>query len=128
MTFFEAVWKEAASTFAKRRGFPEALTPHGRTWKTVCARAEHALWVWNDKYGPLNIEQREYAGALVCHALRRARETAPSVGETYAYFHTSLTHLLNHERVHHGFTSRSNRGELDAALLDSLPDVFLEVA
>lgn len=127
MTFFEIVFTEAAKTFGKRAGHAETLTPYSRTWRTVIERAEHALWLWNDKYGPLSPAQREYAAELVRSSLIYAREKAPNVGQTYAYFHTQLTHLLNHETVHQGFHSRASLAELNSALLDSLP-VFLEVA
>ena len=127
MTFSEAVFTEAAKTFGKRAGHAETLTPYSRTWRTVIERAEHALWLWNDKYGPLSPKQRQYASELVCSALTYAREKAPNVGQTYAFFHTQLTHLLNHERVHQGFQQRAELVAADESLLDSLP-VFLEVA
>ena len=122
MTFYERVWEQAAATFGKRAGHAETLTPYSRTWRMVNERAEHALWLWNDKYGPLNAEQRDYAGQLIASALAYARRNAPSVGETYAFFHTQLTHLLNHERVHAGFQSRASNATLDDALLDALPE------
>lgn len=123
LTVFERIWGAAASVFSKRNGEREPLTPYSRTWKTVVARAEHALWLWNDKYGPLTHEQREYACDLICHALKKAGERA-EVGERYAFFHTELDSLLNHERVHEGFRRRAPRVD-EEALADF--DVFAEV-
>lgn len=127
MTLFDAIFAEAAITFGKRRGHAETLTTYSTTWKTVGERADHAIWMWNDKYGPLNAGQRDYACKLVVSALRYARTHAPSVGQTYAFFHTQLTHLLNHERVHHGFLSRASTAEEEAAFLDDL-QTFAAVA
>lgn len=121
MTFNEYVFTCAAETFGKRAGFAEPLSPYSRTWKMVCERADHALWLWNDSYGPLNKEQREYAARLVCSSLEHAREEAPTLGDTYAYFHTRLTQLLNHERVKAGFLARNP--ERDNILLDAVLEV-----
>jgi hypothetical protein len=105
MTFYEVVWAEAAIVFGKKNGEPESLTPFSRTWKQVVGRAEHALWLWNDKYGPLNADQRLYAAQLVTHALRQALLTQVR-SERYAFFNATLTRLLNHETVHAGFRAR----------------------
>lgn len=123
MTLYERIWREAAETFGKNRGHGNPLTPYTRTWRQVIDRAEHALWLWNDKYGPLTAKQREYAGDLICHALVAARE-APDPGSVYAYFNTRLTEMLNHERAHQGFRARENTDpeRRDNALLDL--DVF----
>lgn len=122
MSFFDLVWRAAASAFSKRNGSPVALTPYSRTWQTILGRAEHALWLWNDKYGPLTSEQRLYAAELVCHALKKAGEQAAD-GDRYAFFHTELTALLNHERVHEGFKRREGS---DDQTLD-IGDVFQAV-
>lgn len=105
LTLFDRIFREAASTFSKRNGHASGLTPFSRTWQTVIERADHAIWVWNDKYGPLNAAQREYAGDLICDALRKGG-AAPTPGDHYAYFHQRLTTLLNHESVHAGFRRR----------------------
>lgn len=128
MTFFERIYAEAAVVFGKRNGEKESLTPHSRTWRTVIERAEHALWLWNENYGPLTLEQREYAADLIVHALGKAGEQA-EVGKRYAFFHTELTSLLNHERVQAGFQKRAEERH-SGAVLSSLLDepVFLEVA
>jgi hypothetical protein len=108
MSFYGEVWAAAAETFGQKRGHKNPLTPYTRTWKIILQRAEHALWVWNDKYGPLNGSQREYATTLVVHSLTRARE-APDCNSTYAYFNATLTRLLNHETVDAGFKSRDEQ-------------------
>jgi len=126
MTFFEAVWAEAAIVFGKRNGEPESLTPFSRTWKQVVGRAEHALWMWNEKYGPLNPKQRAYAAELVCHALRQALE-APDRSGRYAFFNATLTRSLNHERVHDGFRSRED-ADIQGEASDLADDLFLGVA
>lgn len=107
MTFFEEVWETAAIVFGKKNGEAESLTPFSKTWKQIVGRAEHALWMWNDKYGPLNQRQREHAAVLVCYALRQALD-APDRSGRYAYFNATLTRLLNHETVHAGFLSRQD--------------------
>ena len=119
MTLYERIWREAAETFGKNRGQENPLTPYTRTWRQIIDRAEHALWLWNDKYGPLTVKQRGYAGDLICHALVAARE-APDPGSVYAYFNTRLTSMLNHEVVDLGFKVRADRR--DEGVLDL--DVF----
>lgn len=119
MTVFERIYREAASTFSKREGHGEPLSPYSRTWATVIGRAEHALWMWNEKYGPLSPAQRDYAVHLICDSLKKAREGA-TAGDHYAFFHQRLTTLLNHETVHEGFRRRGatyeSVAELDAIL------------
>lgn len=122
--FYDRVFTEAAETFSVKRGHRHALTPFSRTWRTILERADHALWTWNDKYGPLTREQRAYAAELVCHALTKAR-AADSAGDHYAHFHTTLTSLLNHETVDAGFKARAERGDSLAA---DLIGEFAEVA
>lgn len=119
MTFSERVYTGAADAFGRRLGHPRSLSPHSSTWRMVIARAEHALWRWNDQFGPLNAGQREYAAELVCFALTRAARDAPTLQQTYAFFQTELTRLLNHERVQAGFLARATEREdvvLDAIL------------
>jgi hypothetical protein len=123
VTFFEIVWAEAAIVFGKKNGEPESLTPFSRTWKQIVGRAEHALWLWNDKYGPLNAEQRVYAAQLVTHALRQALLTQVR-SERYAYFNATLTRLLNHETVHAGFQSRKD----STPEIDVVGDLYEAVA
>jgi len=122
VTFFERIWRESASAFSKRNGEPVALTPYSRTWKTILERSEHALWVWNDKYGPLTREQRDYAADLICHALSKAG-AQEAVGDRYAFFHTELTSLLNHEKVHAGFQRRGQAldDQLEVDVFESVP-------
>lgn len=123
MSFYEKVWLAAAETFAVKRGHRKPLNPYTRTWRLVVDRAEHALRVWDEKYGPLNRSQWDYAGDLIAHALTQAR-TAPDCNAAYAYFNTTLTSLLNHERTDAGFTRRAT--SLDDALGDLVGD-FQEV-
>lgn len=107
MTIFDRIWRGAADAFSKTTGEAAPLHPYSRTWVTILERADHAIWLWNDKYGPLNSSQRDYAGDLICHALVKAGKQS-NVGDRYAYFHTELTSLLNHERVHAGFEKRAD--------------------
>ena len=123
MTFFEKVWREAAETFGKQRGFKNPLSPYTRTWRLVVDRAEHALRVWDEKYGPLNRKQWDYAGDLVAYSLKQAR-TAPDCNAAYAFFNTTLTSLLNHERTDEGFTRRAD--SLDDTLGSVIGD-FAEI-
>lgn len=117
--FYERVWNAAADTFGKKRGHKNPLTPYTRTWRLVLSRADHALWVWNDKYGPLTPAQRDYAAELVEHALVKAQE-APDCNAVYAFFNAKLTRLLNHEKVDAGFKQRAHEGELDEELGEML--------
>lgn len=127
MTLFDRIFREAASTFSKRNGHRQALTPFSKTWTTVIERADHAIWVWNDKYGPLNAKQREYAGDLIAHALQTAGKQ-PKPGDHYAFFHTTLDSLLNHERVHTGFKSREEGVEVEGEVGEMLDNLYAEVA
>ena len=121
MTFFDKVWREAAETFSQKRGHRNPLNPYTRTWKLVVDRAEHALRVWDEKYGPLNRKQWDYAGDLIAYALIQAR-SAPDCNAAYAFFNTTLTQLLNHERTDEGMTRRAS------SLDDALGDVIGEFA
>jgi len=105
VTFSEAVWQAAADTFGKKRGHANPLTPYTRTWRLVIERAEHALWVWNDKFGPLTPSQRQYATDLIVYSLKKAQE-APDCNAVYAHFITTLVSLINHERTDAGFERR----------------------
>jgi len=123
LPLFGRIFEAAAITFGKTAGSSESLTPFSRTWRTVNRRAEHAIWMWNEKYGPLSPAQVEYVGDLIVHALKHAA-SAPSDGQKYAYFHTQLTSLLNHERVDAGFDQRAERGDLAASLAAALEDSY----
>jgi hypothetical protein len=127
MLVFEAIWAEAAIVFGKRNGAAESLTPFSRTWKQILGRSEHALWTWNEKYGPLNAPQREYATSLIVHSLKKASE-APSLGMRYAFFNAKLTGLLNHETVHAGFQSRKDEAKADAQYDSLMYGLYEEVA
>jgi hypothetical protein len=108
-SLFDRIWRVAAETFSKGRGHDESLNPYRDDWRKILARVEHAIFLWNDKYGPLNHAQREYAGDIVCYALVNARE-APTPSERYAWFNRALTGSLNHERVDAGFKQRDDGG------------------
>ena len=77
--------------------------------------------MWDGKYGPLNAEQWDYAGEIVCHALAKAGERQ-DVGERYAWFEQELTTLTSHDKVHAGFRSRAT--EDDGAFVDGLGEVY----
>lgn len=103
------VMRCAAGVFSKAKT-GSALSPFSDTWTRIAVYSEHAIWLWNDKYGPLNHDQREYAVELLCHALKDA-DKAPSVDQRYAFFHSAVTRMLNHERVDSGMKQRATRGE-----------------
>lgn len=119
MSVFGRVWTEAADTFGVKRGCKEPLSPYGRTWGTILDRSEHAILVWGQKFGPLSPAQWTYCADLICHSLAYARK-APSPAERYAYFHTQLTHLLNHETTQEGFEKRAVAEPESNVVLDLL--------
>ena len=61
--------------------FIEAIRRHfghgSRTMDAMLARARFALQVWQEKYGPLNPEQHEYANQLLVSAVECGIKYAP---------------------------------------------------
>lgn len=112
---FVQLWDAAALAFGKEAGGSKSLTPFSRTWHSILERYEHALWHWNDAYGPLTVEQREYAVQLFTSAIEHAAK-APSYGLRYAYFFSGITSLMNHETVQAGMRRRGAQAELAVEL------------
>ena len=105
------VWNDAAALFSKKNGHRQTLAPYSRTWAQVVERVEHVVWdVWNDKYGPLEPAQREYAIELIRSAFKHAAG-APTPSDHYAWFHARLMMLANHETVDAGFRKRATQYE-----------------
>lgn len=116
MSLTQTIWKAAYAAFGK-----EVY----KAWPQLCERWEHALWVWNDAYGPLCPAQREFAAERIVSALKWAADHPAD--QRYARFNASLSHWLNHERTQAGFKSREEREE-PVAFLSSLADQLAEVA
>ena len=91
----------------------------GRTFKSLNRRIVHTLRVWEEKYGPFNEAQEQYASKVLTHAVVRARagaDGAPSL--LYPYVLAAIARMVNHEKVDAGFKRRAEMGDLD--LLDDL--------
>lgn len=118
MSLTQTIWKAAYAAFGK-----EVY----KAWPQICDRWEHAVFLWNDSYGPLNPAQREYAGQLVVSALEWAGKHPAE--QRYARFHASLTAKLVHERVVAGFKARREE-EGEDALVDviDLDNIYESVA
>ena len=128
LAVFARIGRAASAAFTIRcphcdRPLPgeKEVSLRSRTWERILKRAEHALHVWDSKYGPLNAAQWEYAGDLITFALEKSA-ARQDVGERYAWFEQELTALLGHERVHAGFQSRGT--ERNEEFLESLGEVF----
>jgi hypothetical protein len=95
----EEIWDAADKCF----GRPEVF----KAWPMVCKKWEHALWHWNDQFGPLNQKQRDYFVEVVISCLVWAG-TQQEVQRRYASYQASLMAKLNHERVRDGFQMRGS--------------------
>jgi hypothetical protein len=96
-----------------------------KAWPQICERWEHALWEWNDRFGPLNRDQREYASQLCRYSLAFAGETKDA--HRYARFHSRLAFYLNHERVAAKFKALSQPIDLGEELGPLVDGAFQEV-
>jgi len=94
--------------------FIEAVRRHfgfgSRTMNAMLARARFALKVWQEKYGPLNPEQHEYANQLLVSAVECGIKYAPDEGARRAMVYTWLDRIVNDERGHEGFLRRRTPG------------------
>ena len=88
----------------------------GRTYQSLDRRIRHALRVWDEKYGPLNPAQNEYAATLLVHAIEKgAREAAGDRSKLYPFVQAGIGRLVNHERVDEGFKARAQTVAFNAA-------------
>lgn len=94
--------------------FIEAIRRHfgmgSRTMNAMLARARFALKVWNEKYGPMNPEQHEYANQLLVSAVECGIKYSPDDGAKRAMVYTWLDRIVNDERGHEGFLRRRTKG------------------
>ncbi len=72
---------------------------NGRTRKGLDRKIAHALRTWDDKYGPMNPEQAEYAAACLTSCFHLDLEL-PQV-------YSKLNLIVHAERVHAGFIRRA---------------------
>lgn len=98
VTIHERIWKMAQAAFGK---------DVFKLWVRIEAEADHSIWLWNDKYGPLTFSQREYAADIICRALARAREVGET-GHKIALYKTLLRTAKNHENIDLGFKARKD--------------------
>lgn len=92
----EEIWEAADKAF----GRPEVF----KAWPMICRKWEHALWHWNEQFGPLSPKQRDYFVEIVVSCLVWAG--CKPQAQRYASYQASLMAKLNHERVRAGFISR----------------------
>jgi len=94
--------------------FIEAIRRHfghgSRTMDAMLARARFALKVWQEKYGPLNPEQHEYANQLLVSAVECGIKYAPDEKAKRPMVYTWLDRIVNDERGHEGFMRRRTQG------------------
>lgn len=81
-----------------------------RTMNAMLARARFALKVWQEKYGPMNPEQHEYANQLLVSAVECGIKYAPDESVKRAMVYTWLDRIVNDERGHEGFLRRRTPG------------------
>jgi hypothetical protein len=109
----DEIWKEADRCF----GRPEVF----KAWPMICRKWEHALWHWNDQFGPLNPDQRAYFIEVVGSCLRwAARKPAE---QRYASYQASLMAKLNHEAIRSGFERRASASSADLSMLSEMQEV-----
>ena len=83
--------------------------PTSRTFQSLSRRAQHALRVWNERYGPFTQEQAEYADSVLAAALRTAaRDAAGDRSKLFRFAQAQIGRMVNHETVHAGFLRRQN--------------------
>lgn len=109
VSLYERIFQAAAKAWGRPAVF--------KAWPQISERWEHALFSWNDKYAPLNHEQREYACHLMILAIEFAGEVE-DVGHKYACLHSRVNFYLNHEQTDAGFKERDTEpeGDIGAAL------------
>lgn len=69
-------------------------------------RILHALETWEEKYGPFNDAQEDYAHKLLVYAINRGATEGKDQVEKYRYSLHTMAQLVNHEKAHAGFTRR----------------------
>lgn len=102
-------WPE--ETFAAAlAGFGEPVYNRaGRTYKSLDRRIRHALRVWDEKYGPLNVDQAAYADELLAAAITRGvKDAGPDRQKRYQYAQANIGRAINHEVVDGGFKRRAS--------------------
>lgn len=107
---------ELGLQYIPQRTFDAALEIFGesiynsksRSYISLSRRVQHALRVWAEKYGGLNPKQADYADVVLEAGLRRAaREAGADKSKLFQFAQAGIGRLVNHERVHQGFTSRA---------------------
>lgn len=90
--------------------------PASRTFKSLERRISHALRVWEQRYGPLNAKQLQYADAvLAAVVLAAARDARKDGASIWAYAQSRIARAIVNERVEAGMKTR--RETLDGSHL-----------
>lgn len=101
---------------AAREVFGDVVYGEGRVRKALNRRIHFAMDVWNEKYGPLNLEQEQYAAEVLAAAIRSAaRDAHRDPRKLYPFVYKRLLDAVNHETVHDGFQKRSGAVARDLA-------------
>jgi hypothetical protein len=81
--------------------------PSSRTFKILDRYIQHAYSVWLRRY-EMNPSQAEYADVVLANAIWRARKIAEKKNLRVIPVTTrEINGMVNHERVHEGFSRRS---------------------
>lgn len=87
----------------------------GRVRGALDKRIRHALTVWDDRFGPFEPAQQEYAEKVLAAAIRRAAKDAGDE-VVYPFLYSGLDRVVHLERVHDGFKNRSGEArEIDTS-------------
>ncbi len=88
-----------------------------RTYQALAKRVEHALRVWDEKYGPMNGRQELYADDVLSWALRQAqRDAGGDRKKLWPYAQAGIGRIIQHETVHEGFVVRAEYVDVTATL------------
>jgi hypothetical protein len=93
------------------------FNPESRTYRSLSRRAQHALRVWSERYGPFNQSQAEYADSVLAAALRSAaRDAAGDRSKLFRFAQARIGGMVNHETVHAGFLKRAQTFDVSEQL------------
>ena len=94
----DSVWEAAREVFGG-----SVLNENGRTHKILHARCQRALHAWDQRFGPLNDEQTEYATSLLIWAVRKG----DGVAKPYPLVYDALDRIGRDDRVVEAFETRA---------------------
>jgi hypothetical protein len=121
-------WPYAAGDAAFGAFGGRIFNPDSKTFQSLDRRVQHALAVWESKYGPFTPAQDQYAGRVLAWAIREgAREARSDPGCLYPYVLNQLAKVVNHEKVDAGMKRRGVSGETGSSYLDEVGELVRRV-